>query len=123
MGEPEVADEASTPAVNELLDSFSVPPSDTTFKKGRFTVHNPIQVGINPVEFIVRSSLEYIDLAQSYFTIEAKLTKDDGTPIVAATQLYAAPNLFHTMIKHGPSRYVCLQSLPRNVVELWRQIA
>ena len=99
MGEPEVAHEASSPAVNELLNLFSVPPADTTFKKGRFTIHNPIQVGINPVEFIVCSSKEYIDLTQSYFTINAKLTMDDGSPIVAATQLYPAPNPFHTMIK------------------------
>ena len=99
MGEPEVAHEASSPAVNELLNLFSVPPADTTFKKGRFTVHNSIQVCINPVEFIVRLNTEYIDLTQSYFTIDAKLTMDDGTPIVAATQLYPAPNLFHTMIK------------------------
>ena len=74
-------------------------PTDTTFKKGWFTVHNLIQVGVNPVEFIVRSRTEYIDLAQSYFTIEAKLSKGDGTPIVAATQLYPAPNLFHNMIE------------------------
>ena len=64
MGEPEVGHEASSPVVNELLDLFSVPPTDTTFKKGRFTVHNLIQVGVNPVEFIVCLSTEYIDLAQ-----------------------------------------------------------
>ena len=99
MGEPEVGHEASSPVVNELLDLFSVPPTDTTFKKGGFTVHNLIQVGVNPVEFIVHSRTEYTDLAQSYFTIEAKLSKGDGTPIVAATQLYPTPNLFCNMIE------------------------
>lgn len=99
MNEPEVAHKASAPAINELLDLFSVPPTDTTFTKGRYTVHNPVQVGINPIEFIIRSNTEYIDLAQSYFTIEGKFTKDDDNPVLAATHLYPATNLFHTMIK------------------------
>ena len=99
MNEPEVAHLASAPAVNELLDLFSVPPTDTTFAAGRYTVYNPVQAGINPIEFIIRSNTEFIDLAQSYFTIQGKITKDDGSPIVAATHLYPAPNLFHTMIK------------------------
>ena len=99
MNGAEVAHKASAPGVNELLDLFSVPPTDTTFTEGRYTVYNPVQVGINPIEFIIRSNTEFIDLAQSYFTIEGKITTDDDNPIVGATHLYPAPNLFHTMIK------------------------
>ena len=99
MNGAEVAHKASAPGVNELLDLFSVPPTDTTFTEGRYMVYNLVQVGINPIEFIIRSNTEFIDLAQSYFTIEGKITTDDDNPIVAATHLYPAPNLFHTMIK------------------------
>lgn len=99
MIQAEQADSASLDEVNDLLDLFSIPATDTTFTAGRYIVYNPKQSGINPFEFIIRSNTEFIDLAQSYFTIEGKITKDDDGQIVTATQLYPAPNMFHTMIK------------------------
>ena len=86
MNGAEVAHKASAPGVNELLDLLSVPPTDTTFTEGCYTVYNSVQVGINPIEFIIRSNTEFIDLAQSYFTIEGKITTDDDDPIVISIQ-------------------------------------
>ena len=81
MGEPEVAHKASAPAIKKPLNLFTVPSTDVTLKKGSFAVHNPIQVGVNPIEFIVRSNTEYNLLAQGYFTIEGKINENDGNPI------------------------------------------
>ena len=60
------------------LDLFSVPPTQTSIENGTWVEYHPISTITNgaPIEFDVSSSGEnYMDFANSYFYVRAKLQR------------------------------------------------
>ena len=89
----------SAPIANPLLDIFSVPMTDVSVASYRFVPIYPYATGINPVEFQIDQQEDYIDLTRSYFEMELKLLKNDGSAIGAADSLWPTNNLAHTLFK------------------------
>ena len=54
---------------------------------------------INPIEFEIKPSTEYVDLSKSFFMLKLRLKLEDGNNIVDATNIFPGQNLCHTMLK------------------------
>ena len=90
------AHEDSCICMKSELDIFSVPPTQTSIENGSWVEYHPITTLTenSPIEFDIPSSGEdYVDFANSYLHVKAKITKandanlaDDG--VVATTNLW-----------------------------------
>ena len=89
----------SASAVNDALQLFDLPPTDTSMTAARMLEFTPISQRINPMEFVVPSVDVFIDLSRSYFTMKLRLRKQNGTDVDDGDLLYPANNLAHTLIK------------------------
>ncbi|GBO05178.1 hypothetical protein AVEN_122124-1 [Araneus ventricosus] len=82
--------------VKSELDLFSIPSTQAAIEFGKFVEYFPlsnIRDG-SPVEFhISGSGDEYLDLADSYIHVKAKITKSDGAPL-PDNEPVATVNLF-----------------------------
>lgn len=78
------------------LDLFSVPPTQTSIENGSWVEYHPLSTLADgsPIEFEINGSGEdYIDFANTYLHIRAKITQLDGTDIDADTAI-GPTNLF-----------------------------
>ena len=91
--------QGSASAVNDALQLFDLPPTDTSMTAARMLEFTPISQGINPMEFVVPGVDAFIDLSRSYFTMKLRLRKQNGADVDAGDVLYPANNLAHTLIK------------------------
>ena len=91
--------QGSASAVNDALQLFDLPPTDTSMTAARMLEFTPISQGINPMEFVVPGVDAFIDLSRSYFTMKLRLRKQNGTNVDDGDLLYPANNLAHTLIK------------------------
>ena len=79
---------------------FTVPPVDETVASRRVVEIPPLVSGqINPIEFEIKPSTEYVDLSRSFFMLKLRLKLGDGNNILDATNIYPGQNLCHTMLK------------------------
>lgn len=99
MSEPVPAQFGSETVDNEVLDIFSIPPTDTSIHSYRIATINPTSNSITPIEFDIPGGREHIDLTRSYFRMELSLKKTDDGNIVDGDQVWLASNAFHTIIK------------------------
>ena len=84
----ELIAENSCLASRHELDLFENPPTSASVQEGIFVEHNPISAidDSSPIKFKVSGdSKYYLDLNASYFYLEVKITKADGTNIDAGT--------------------------------------
>ena len=89
----------SEQTINPALQVFRVPHTDVSINAYRIVTIQPLTTGINPMEFLIHSLDDYVDLSRSYFTVELTLKKNDGTDIAAADKLWVTNNLSHTLFK------------------------
>ena len=89
----------SASAVNDALQLFDLPPTDTSMTAARMFEFTSISQGINPMEFVVPGVDAFIDLSRSYFNMKLRLRKQNGTDLADGELLYPANNLAHTLIK------------------------
>ena len=84
------------PALIPSIQLFTVPPIDETVAL-RPIVEIPLLVTgqINPIEFEIKPSTEYVDLSKSFFMLKLA----DRNNIVDATNIFPGQNLCHTMLK------------------------
>ncbi len=83
------------------LNLFKVPPTDISITSRKKVLINPFNTGINPVDFQIDPQSGFVDLNQSYFELELRLVKRDGTPLtaVADSTILPANNGAHTLIR------------------------
>ena len=82
------------------LDIFSVPPTQTSIEKGTWIEYHPISslADGSPIEFEISGSGEdYVDYANSYLHVKAKITKPDGTDLDADTPVGPVNLLLHSL--------------------------
>ncbi|XP_071948814.1 uncharacterized protein F54H12.2-like [Antedon mediterranea] len=68
------------------LDLFSVPPTQTSIKKGQWVQYHPFNsiTDTGPVQFNIQGSTEeYVDLSQTMLRVKVKITRGDGTDLHA----------------------------------------
>ena len=88
---------ASCECVDSGLDLFTVPPTQTSVEEGQYVEHHPLATltDSGPIEFLIRSPEQYVDLTSSYLHIQAQVTKEDGTDLVVGDDNKVVPvNLF-----------------------------
>ena len=78
----------SCEGVKSELDLFAVPPTQTSIEHGGWIEHQPITSldSGGPIEFVVPGAGDaYIDLANTYLLVRAKVVRGVGTDIADDT--------------------------------------
>ena len=80
------------------LDLFVVPPTQTSIEHGCWVEHQPLtSLGSGcPTEFVITGTGDaYLDLANTYLLIRAKVVRGVGTDLAADTPLAPVNNWLH----------------------------
>jgi hypothetical protein len=86
--------------VKSELDLFSRPLIQTSIEDGKWIEHHPIAsiTDDGPLEFFVSGSGEdYVDLANTYLYIQAKIIKSDGTDLAGGDIAVPVNNWLHSL--------------------------
>ena len=92
--------EGSCECAKSELDLFSVPPTQTSIESGAFVEYHPISSLADgaPIEFEVSSSGDdYMDFANSYLYVRAKITRANGSNLVDADKVGPVNNFLHSL--------------------------
>ena len=92
--------EGSCECVKVELDLFAVPPTQTTIESGRFVEYHPISTltDAGPIEFELSSSGdEYIDFANSFIYVKAKILRSNGTNLEDNETVGPVNNFMHSL--------------------------
>jgi hypothetical protein len=92
--------EGSCECTKSELDLFSVPPTQTSIESGTFVEYRPISSLTDgaPIEFDVTSSGDdYIDFANSFLHVKAKIERANGTALDAGDTVGPVNNLLHSL--------------------------
>ena len=84
---------------NPMLNLFRVPPTDLSICSYRMDPISPFTTGINPIDFQIDPQEDYIDLSRSYFELEWKLQKSNGTDAVNTDNSFLINNIAHSLFK------------------------
>ena len=90
----------SCEGVKSELDLFAVPPTQTSIDDGRWVEHQHLTSldSGGPIEFMLPGTGDaYLDLANTYLLIRAKVVRGDGTDLAADTQVAPVNNLLHSL--------------------------
>jgi len=82
------------------LDIFAVPPTQTSIEHGTFVEYHPISSISQgaPIEFEVSSTgEEYLDLADSYLHVKAKIQRANGNDVANDDQIGPVNNFIHSL--------------------------
>ena len=90
----------SCEGVKSELDLFAVPPTQTSIEHGGWIEHQPITSldSGGPIEFVVPGAGDaYIDLANTYLLVRAKVVRGVGTDIADDTPVAPVNNWLHSL--------------------------
>jgi hypothetical protein len=91
--------EGSCDCTKSELDLFSVPPTQTSVESGSFVAYHLISslTDGGPIEFEVSSTgTDYIDYANSYLYVRAKITKSNGTNVADTDKVGPVGKFLHS---------------------------
>jgi hypothetical protein len=92
--------EQSCECAKSELDLFSVPPTQTSIEHGTWVEYHPLSTITDgaPIEFDVNGTgEEYLDFANSYLQVKAKIVKGDGTNIDNDETVGPVNNFLHSL--------------------------
>ena len=81
-------------------DLFAVPPTQTSIEDGRWVEHQPLTYldSGGPIEFVIPGTGDaYLDLANTYLLIRAKVVRGVGTDLAADTPVAPVNNWLHSL--------------------------
>ena len=90
----------SCEGVKSELDIFAVPPTQTSIEDGRWVEHQPLTSldSGGPIEFVIPGTGDaYLDLANTYLLIRAKVVRGVGTDLAADTPVAPLNNWLHSL--------------------------
>ena len=90
----------SCEGVKSELDLFAVPPTQTSIEEGRWVEHQPLTSldSGGPIEFILPGTGDaYLDLANTYLLIRAKVVRGIGTDLADDTPVGPVNNWLHSL--------------------------
>ena len=125
----------SCEGVKSELDLFAVPPTQTSIEHGGWIEHQPITSldSGGPIEFVVPGAGDaYIDLANTYLLVRAKVVRGVGTDIADDAPVAPVNNWLHSLFSQvdvHPQRHardavvehLSVSCLRRNASELRRR--
>ena len=68
------------PCANSSLQLFDVPVTDVSIVSSKWIDYEPVQMGANPIEFVIKPLADYIDINKTELRLVVKITKQDGSP-------------------------------------------
>ena len=92
--------EGSCECTKSELDLFSVPPTQASIENGVLVEYHPLSSLTDgaPIEFDVSSSGDdYIDFANSYLYVRAKITRANGNNLEEADKVGPINNFLHSL--------------------------
>lgn len=92
--------EGSCECAKSELDLFSVPATQTSIESGIYVEYHPISsiTGAAPIEFdVTASGDDYLDLANSFLCVRAKITRANGDNLDAADTVGPVNNFLHSL--------------------------
>ena len=94
----------SCEGVKSELDIFAVPPTQTSIEDGRWVEHQHLTSldsgGGGPIEFAIPGTGDaYLDLANTYLLIRAKVVRGVGTDLAADTPVAPVNNWLHSLFE------------------------
>lgn len=92
--------EGSCECTKSELDLFQTPPTQTSVDSGTYVEYHPVSSLSDgaPIEFEVSSSGDdYIDFANSYLYVKAKITRANGNKLDAADPVGPVNNFLHSL--------------------------
>ena len=90
----------SCEGVKSELDLFAVPPTQTSIEDGRWAEHQPLTYldSGGPTAFVIPGTGDaYIDLANTYLLIRAKVVRGVGTDLAADIPVAPVNNWLHSL--------------------------
>ena len=90
----------SCEGVKSELDLFAVSPTQTSIDDGRWVEHQPLTSldSGGQIEFMLPGTGDaYLDLANTYLLIRAKVVRGDGTDLAADSQVAPVNNWLHSL--------------------------
>ena len=90
----------SCEGVNSELDLFAVPPKQTSIEDGRWVEHQSLTSldSEGTIEFVIPGTGDaYLDFANTYLLIRAKLVRGVGTDLAADTPVAPVNNWLHSL--------------------------
>ena len=91
---------SSAQSTTSKLDLFSVHSNQTSLDDGSFTEYHPVLVltSTGPIEFTISAeNSNYIDLANTFLYVCARVTAADGIDLEAHAEISLECNFLHTM--------------------------
>ena len=90
----------SCEGVKSELDLFAVPPTQTSIEDDRWVEHQPLTYvdSGGPIEFVIPGTgYAYLDVANTYLLIRAKVVREVGTDLAADTPVAPVNNWLHSL--------------------------
>ena len=90
----------SCEGVKSELDLFAVPPTQTSIDEGQWIEHQPMTSldSGGPIEYVVPGTGDaYIDLANTYLFVRAKIIRGVGTNLADDTRVAPINNWLHSL--------------------------
>ena len=90
----------SCEGVKSELDLFAVPPTQTSIADGRWVEHQPLTYldSGGPIEFVIPGTGDaYLDLANTYLLIRARVVRGVGTDLADGTPVAPVNNWLHAL--------------------------
>ena len=77
---------------------FESPALQTSVQHGEYVEYRPLaSLDSGPVEFVIKGGVEYLDLANTFLQVKAKVVKPDGTNLDVDAPVVPANLTLHTM--------------------------
>ena len=84
--------------VHSALDLFKQNGLQTSVEDGEYAEFRPLAaLDDGPVEFLIKGGAEYLDFANTFLHVRAKVVRPDGEILTAADNVVPAANFLHTL--------------------------
>ena len=89
---------AVTQCVHSGLDLFETPGLQMSVQHGEYVEYRPLAtLDAGPVEFQIKGGVEYLDLANTFIQVKAKVVQPDGSDLQAGTDVVPMNLTLHSM--------------------------
>ena len=114
----------SCEGVKSELDLFAVPPTQTSIEEGGWIEHQSLTSldSGGPIEFVIPGTGDaYLDLANTYLLIRAKVVRGVGTDLAADTTVAPRNNWLHSLfsqvdVPQRHARNTVVEHLPVSLI-------
>lgn len=93
----------SKPTISASCDIFSIPPTQRSCEQGYYSTYRPISTfdaEDSPLEFVVASSSDYLDLGHTTLRLRVKILQANGEALPQNCKVGPVNNFLHSLFSH-----------------------